>query len=240
VTTDRLTDQQLDEIAIHVGVYEKSHDHPREFPCCSAHAVADQAPALVAEVRRHRGQIRYLLGQLAKRDAETGRGDKALREFLTGEPEPQPDVTKLVAENGRLRAELAAEQAQHAFTLRQRNNRAERLNYLRDLAKSGQSGLLVEEALNTLAASIGDHQPADTDEMAASLRRDGFGDDEIADMLGPGDERQPDPRDALLRDVEAHLSALHGSVARHDNLAANLGCSGCELRDQIRAALREA
>jgi hypothetical protein len=42
---------------------------------------------------------------------------------------------------------------------------------------------------------------------------------------------------ALLRDAENYLSALHGSVARHDNLAANLGCAGCELRDQIGAVL---
>ncbi|WP_405673168.1 hypothetical protein [Streptomyces sp. NBC_01530] len=41
----------------------------------------------------------------------------------------------------------------------------------------------------------------------------------------------------LLNRTEHLLSALHGSVARHDNLAANLGCAGCELRDQIRAAL---
>ncbi|MGW0821804.1 hypothetical protein [Streptomyces sp. NPDC002845] len=41
----------------------------------------------------------------------------------------------------------------------------------------------------------------------------------------------------LLKRTEAHLSALHGSVARHDQLAANLACAGCELRDTIRAAL---
>ena len=46
-----------------------------------------------------------------------------------------------------------------------------------------------------------------------------------------------DPCDVLLRDAERYLSALHGSVARHDNLAANLGCAGCELRDKIRDAL---
>jgi hypothetical protein len=96
------------------------------------------------------------------------------------------DVPALVAEVRRLRAELTAEQAQHAFTLRQRNNRSERLNHLRDVAKSGQTELLIEDALNTMAASVTDHLPADTNEMAASLRRDGFGDDEIADMLGPG------------------------------------------------------
>lgn len=41
----------------------------------------------------------------------------------------------------------------------------------------------------------------------------------------------------LLRRAEQHLSALHGSVGRHDNLAANLACGGCELRDTIAAAL---
>ncbi|MFE9764646.1 hypothetical protein ACFYPC_08965 [Streptomyces sp. NPDC005808] len=48
----------------------------------------------------------------------------------------------------------------------------------------------------------------------------------------------PEPTD-LLRRSESYLSAMHGSVARHDNLAANLACAGCELRDQIRAALAE-
>ncbi|MER5461628.1 hypothetical protein ABT010_13260 [Streptomyces sp. NPDC002668] len=42
---------------------------------------------------------------------------------------------------------------------------------------------------------------------------------------------------ALLRDAEHYLSALHGSVARHDNLAANYGCAGCELRARIAGAL---
>ncbi|MFM9602712.1 hypothetical protein [Streptomyces turgidiscabies] len=42
----------------------------------------------------------------------------------------------------------------------------------------------------------------------------------------------------LLRRTESYLSALHGSVARHDNLGENLGCAGCQLRDQFRAELR--
>ncbi|MFF5609298.1 hypothetical protein ACFY65_23405 [Streptomyces cellulosae] len=45
---------------------------------------------------------------------------------------------------------------------------------------------------------------------------------------------------ALLRDTEHYLSALHGSVARHDSLAANYGCAGCELRDRITAAVSAA
>jgi hypothetical protein len=60
----------------------------------------------------------------------------------------------------RLRAELAAEQAQHAFTLRQRNNRSQRLLHLRDLANAGNTEALVAAAQDTLAASINDHQSA--------------------------------------------------------------------------------
>jgi hypothetical protein len=47
-----------------------------------------------------------------------------------------------------------------------------------------------------------------------------------------------DPTARLLRDAENYLSALHGSVARHDNLAANLSCAGCELRDRLGVELR--
>lgn len=117
-------------------------------------------------------------------------------EFIEAAREALP---ALVAEVRRLRAELAAEQAQHTTTLRQRNNRSERLMYLRDVAKSGQTDLLAEEALNTLAASVNDHLPADTDEMAASLRRDGFGDDEIADICGPNVTDGEAPEPTLLR-----------------------------------------
>jgi hypothetical protein len=44
----------------------------------------------------------------------------------------------------------------------------------------------------------------------------------------------------LLKRAESYLSALHGSVARHDSLGVNLGCAGCELRDKIRAELAAA
>lgn len=49
-------------------------------------------PALLAEVRRLQQQRRYLIGQLAKKDAASGEGDKALREFLSGEPEAETDI----------------------------------------------------------------------------------------------------------------------------------------------------
>lgn len=41
----------------------------------------------------------------------------------------------------------------------------------------------------------------------------------------------------LLKLAEHYLSALHGSVARHDNLGLNLSCGGCALRDEIRDVL---
>jgi hypothetical protein len=43
----------------------------------------------------------------------------------------------------------------------------------------------------------------------------------------------------VLRDAETYLSALHNSVARHDNLGADFTCHGCQLREQITAALAE-
>ncbi|MEU3529379.1 hypothetical protein AB0E62_37000 [Streptomyces sp. NPDC038707] len=66
----------------------------------------------------------------------------------------------MAAEIRRLRAELATAQAQHAFTLRQRNNRSRRLLHLRDLAKAGDPNVLTAAALDTLAASRDDHPPA--------------------------------------------------------------------------------
>ena len=67
-------------------------------------AARTDVPALIAEVRRLQAQRTYLLAQLAKRDAESGRGDAALREFL-GEPaasEDQPS-TAAAGESGSTR-----------------------------------------------------------------------------------------------------------------------------------------
>ena len=70
----------------------------------------------------------------------------------------------VLAEVDRLRAELGAEKSAHRFTLRQRNNRSNRLLHLRNLANSAASGdalsvqALIEAARDTLAASQDDHQ----------------------------------------------------------------------------------
>jgi hypothetical protein len=58
-------------------------------------AARTDVPALVAAVRRLQVQRKYLIGQLAKRDAETGRGDKALREFLAADPDGGEIVEQL-------------------------------------------------------------------------------------------------------------------------------------------------
>ncbi|MYR84042.1 hypothetical protein GTY41_03560 [Streptomyces sp. SID685] len=68
------------------------------------------------------------------------------------------NASAMAAEIHRLRAELAAEQAQHAYTLRQRNNRSERLLHLRDLALTGDTEALLAAAKDTLAASVNDHK----------------------------------------------------------------------------------
>jgi hypothetical protein len=58
----------------------------------AAHARGD-VPALLAEVARLKGQRKYLIGQLAQRDAESGRADEAVRQFLAEEqPDEQPAV----------------------------------------------------------------------------------------------------------------------------------------------------
>jgi hypothetical protein len=112
VTSTPLTDQQLDDIdaraqAATAGPWTVSEDYsdvlgPDGDHLASywnptsetrngefiAHARQD-VPALLAEIRRLKGQRKYLIGQLAKRDAESGRGDEAVRQFLA---EEQPAV----------------------------------------------------------------------------------------------------------------------------------------------------
>lgn len=47
---------------------------------------------LLDEVRRMRQQRKFLLNQIAKRDAASGKGDKALAEFLAAEPQAEADT----------------------------------------------------------------------------------------------------------------------------------------------------
>ncbi|MFJ3507862.1 hypothetical protein [Streptomyces luteogriseus] len=81
----------------------------------------------------------------------------------------------LLTEVQRLKAELAAEASAHRFTLRQRNNRSNRITHLRDLANAAATGgtaevqALIDAARDTLAASVDDHTNCTTPtEEAAS------------------------------------------------------------------------
>lgn len=80
-----LTQQQIDEYAV--------------LAAAAGHIGGKVDPkavlALAAEVARLKGQRKYLVAQLAKRDAESGRGDVALREFLAAEPD-QDDMAALL------------------------------------------------------------------------------------------------------------------------------------------------
>ena len=72
-------------------------------------------------------------------------------------------VTDITAEVRRLRTVLDAEKSAHLFTLRQRNNRSNRITHLRDLANAAATGsaadvkALIDAARDTLAASVDDH-----------------------------------------------------------------------------------
>ena len=76
-TPDRLTAEREQEIRM-LDLLELMDD--RSAPVISGHLAV-----LLAEIDRLRAQRQFLLGQLAKKDAESGAGDKALREFLAGE-----------------------------------------------------------------------------------------------------------------------------------------------------------
>lgn len=71
--------------------------------------------------------------------------------------EARAALPALVTEVRLLRAQLDAEKSAHRFTLRQRNNRSNRLIELRDLAIASDSVALLAAAKDTLAASRHDH-----------------------------------------------------------------------------------
>jgi phosphoenolpyruvate carboxylase len=86
-----LTPQQLDEIetrAAYLDEYATLTDEPLQSTADLL--TGTDVPALVAEIRRLQRQRRYLIDQLAKRDAESGRGDEALREFLSDDDPATP------------------------------------------------------------------------------------------------------------------------------------------------------
>lgn len=92
-TVCRLEDEPLDNDPAHQDwTAEEDWAQVQADAEFIAHAPTDMA-ALLAEIRRLKGQRKYLITQLAKRDAETGNADRALREFLGGETGPTVQPT---------------------------------------------------------------------------------------------------------------------------------------------------
>lgn len=52
----------LDAVRSRHAAYEKSHAYDGSFACCSAHASADDVPALLAEVERLTLELNELRG----------------------------------------------------------------------------------------------------------------------------------------------------------------------------------
>lgn len=79
------TGQQLDEIetrAAHLHEYACQDDGEGDT------LAGTDVPLLLDEVRRLQDQRRYLIDQLARKDARSGEADEKLREFLSGQPAP--------------------------------------------------------------------------------------------------------------------------------------------------------
>ncbi|MGW5173188.1 hypothetical protein ACWERY_02320 [Streptomyces sp. NPDC004082] len=84
-TIARLEDEPLDNDPAHrEWTAEEDWAQVQADAQFVAHAPAD-VRALLDEITRLKDQRKYLIGQLAKRDAESGRGDEAVRQFLAGE-----------------------------------------------------------------------------------------------------------------------------------------------------------
>lgn len=95
-----LASQDLDEIeARAAGLYEYATGLDAAWQAEADQLAGTDVPALAAAVRRLQTQRKYLITQLAKRDAATGDGDRALREFLGGQPaESEPGSGKRAEE----------------------------------------------------------------------------------------------------------------------------------------------
>ena len=100
-TTTPLTDEQLDEIEAKAAYLRDRLDRKNPWPSDNeSHWMAEgwksgtrnaldklRPDLLVAEVRRLQQQRRFLIDQLAKKDAACGDGDRALAEFLAADPD---------------------------------------------------------------------------------------------------------------------------------------------------------
>ena len=172
-----LTEQQRDEIAARAA-------HLHEYVAVDVEGAqpdfdkltGEDVPLLLAEVRRRRTQVRFLVGAIARKDARTGEGDRALTEFLAA---PEAADAPVAAERHVQAPEArpAPETAPQAERIRALTL-LEAADFLRETHH--RYGMNVQEISTALR-----HTADNADPMVGSLARDGFGLDEIANMLTP-------------------------------------------------------
>lgn len=106
-----LTEQQLDDAAAAHFAYRRSHDHPRAFACCSAHAAADTVPALVADNRRLRARVTELEAERVELNAMIRSSNEAaatararVNELESSAAEPKPSTAPGICRCGHRQA----------------------------------------------------------------------------------------------------------------------------------------
>lgn len=180
-TPIRLTDEQLTEID---QIATRVTDDPLYVSDCEGELQVWREKALTHIRRDETGTITSYsfpssyrsTDQVIEIDLDTwdpgeDATDDKRRQDINDLVDSRAALPLLAAEVRLLRAELAAEKQAHRFTLRQRNNRSNRLTHLRDLALTGSAEELLAAAKDTLAASRDDHTDCgkpDADALAAA------------------------------------------------------------------------
>jgi hypothetical protein len=193
----------------------------------AADALAARDPATAPLVGFHaRGEDVALLRRMAAEARAT-------------EPDTGQDETDEERED-RLETERAHAEGEHAFcgpTCEAEFPSDKLRNTILCRALPGSAGMLDELLRRAAAQPAADESPEidRLNQINTRLER------EAAYLRAELEQARTGGHDTateLLRSAESYLSALHGSVARHDNLGADFTCAGCELRDQIGAQLR--
>jgi hypothetical protein len=169
---ERLTDEQLTELA---AVAARAASDPFFVSDCEGDLQVWREEALTHVRRDDTGTITMYsfpssyrsTDQVIEIDLDTwDPGEDAMddhrRQDINDLVAARAALPALLDELQLLRAQLDAEKQAHRFTLRQRNNRSNRLTHLRDLALAGDTEALLDAAKDTLAASRGDHDGCHT------------------------------------------------------------------------------
>jgi hypothetical protein len=205
MTTDRLTDQQLADIEARAGAATPGPWGVYQYGGDSLIEIAADLEETGHGYRARRGIARF--------DEEPLDNDPTHREWTAEEDwaQVQADAAYIAAMSPEVAKALLAEvrQLRAALTEIRHLHKDSPMGPCplcvdTDAAAAGGDGLVPYPCPTARLAGAQDCDPphvraaryaAAGDEMAASLVRDGFGDDEIADMLGPGvaDGEAPEP-----------------------------------------------